>query len=308
MIDNSGLYNRGFGRTLRNSPPGAQQVDRNLQSPYNDEFTFGIERELNPELSLAVTYISRKWERQLQDVDINHTLLHGEDFEGGIICNQAQDNCVNTADGLPDLNIFNLFFNQVLLVGNFNNSSYEGFELELVRRLHRKWQMQASYTYGKAQGAAEDFATEAGDDPSITENEFGYLLFDQRHSVKFGATTFLPKDLLLGGTITWASGYPWSFIQRTSSRDDKGYVQFRKRFPTGARNDQRNGTIWNFGMSLRKSFVIGKVSASAQIQVDDILNTDDLRIFEVNDISFSNQVLATREFGRRWEFGLILNF
>jgi outer membrane receptor protein involved in Fe transport len=47
-------------------------VDRNLQTPYQDELTLAFERELWQETSVRFTYIKRKFKDQFQDIDINH--------------------------------------------------------------------------------------------------------------------------------------------------------------------------------------------------------------------------------------------
>ncbi|HET9300668.1 MAG TPA: hypothetical protein VFO11_12045, partial [Candidatus Polarisedimenticolaceae bacterium] len=47
-------------------------VNRNLQTPYQDELTLGLEREILQETSLKFTYVRRKFKDQFQDVDINH--------------------------------------------------------------------------------------------------------------------------------------------------------------------------------------------------------------------------------------------
>jgi outer membrane receptor protein involved in Fe transport len=46
-------------------------VDRDLKTPYQDEFTLKFERELWAETSVSVTYINRQYEDQIQDVNIN---------------------------------------------------------------------------------------------------------------------------------------------------------------------------------------------------------------------------------------------
>jgi outer membrane receptor protein involved in Fe transport len=47
-------------------------VDRNLKTPYKDEFTLSVERALPwPETSVKLTYVHNKFEDQLQDIDIN---------------------------------------------------------------------------------------------------------------------------------------------------------------------------------------------------------------------------------------------
>jgi hypothetical protein len=47
-------------------------VDRNLQTPHQDEFTFQFERELWAETSIRLTYVNRKFRDQYQDIDLNH--------------------------------------------------------------------------------------------------------------------------------------------------------------------------------------------------------------------------------------------
>jgi hypothetical protein len=46
-------------------------VDRDLKTPYQDEFTFKIERELWAETSVSLTYINRQFEDQIQDINVN---------------------------------------------------------------------------------------------------------------------------------------------------------------------------------------------------------------------------------------------
>jgi len=47
-------------------------VDRDLRTPYQDEMTFGFEREIFAETSISVDYIRRRFRDQLQDFDLNH--------------------------------------------------------------------------------------------------------------------------------------------------------------------------------------------------------------------------------------------
>lgn len=305
--DLTGLFNRGIGQKLNVAAPSTQQLDRRLQDPFSNEYTLGFERELAPELSVGITYVNRKWQDQLQDTDINH-LVNPLDVIGLRVRNTDGTSVVDLPDGLPDLTIQNFFFNQILFLGNTNSQNFESVALTVTRRQHRNWQMQGSYVYSVSEGAAEDFNLEAGNDPSVTENEFGFLSFDRTHVVKFSATTFLPNDISLGGSAEWGSGFPFSTVRRQSSRDDIGFATFRRRFPSGRRNDERNDATLNFNLNFKKSFVIGKVSAAAQITAENILNSDDLRVIEINDASFSNQLISFRQFGRRFELGLILNF
>ena len=66
----------GFAVTgVRNSVNPAvniQAVSRDLKTPYNDEWTLQVEREIAQETSLKLTYVNRSFRDQLQDYDLNH--------------------------------------------------------------------------------------------------------------------------------------------------------------------------------------------------------------------------------------------
>src|SRR5262249_19479350 len=145
---------------------------------------------------------------------------------------------------------------------NVDSADYSAYELTLGHRLFHGWEMRASYTWSKAEGQAEDFLSISGDDPSSFSAEQGFLSFDQRHRLKFQAVTYLPHRLVLGGLISWASGTPYSVIHTVPDDLDKvGSVVVRHLYPTGQRNDQRNGSIWRFDARIEKTFSFGKWDA-----------------------------------------------
>ena len=63
---------------LQNSVSPAVNVDavaRDLETPYNDEYSLSFEREIATETSVKLTYINRKFRNQFQDIDLNHIPL-----------------------------------------------------------------------------------------------------------------------------------------------------------------------------------------------------------------------------------------
>ena len=336
-VDDLGVPNNQIGRPISQSSLSAFMVDRSLSTPYSVEWTAGFRRELAPEVLVSLRYINRDYHDQLQDIDINH---HTEiDPLTGKLADRLGDlapgpvgSFMSLPNGAPDLYIENFFFNRVFMLGNFNEQTYRGWEIELVRRLKRKWQMEASYAYSIAQGDAETFLSELGNDPSLAEYEPGYLDFDQRHVVKFNAVAFLPGDWRLGGTITWASGLPYSGIVHRNDSDDVGYTQNRIVFGqlgiTGFgitpenRNIHRNHAAYVLNGRVMKSFVIGKASASAFLEVYNLLNTDDLRLERIDQIParlIENRngdilippvynLIGERDFGRRYQIGFQVDF
>jgi len=328
---------RSFGADARNSQTGrysVTQVDRNLGTPFSDEFTLGIERELAPEWSIGFTYIRRLGQDQLQDVDLNH-FAQDQDGDGvfddhfgriliGIppgddgtdpidVCfgdnpGGPQD-CffVSTSDGQPDLFAFNPFFNQVLRVGNFNSSDFTSYQLVLTRRLSRKWQMTSSYVFSEATGDAEEFISGLGNDPGTVDDEFGPLAFDRTHMLKFAGVAFLPFNQTIGGTVEWASGTPYSTILQRESADSLGSLFFRTTFPTEQRNDVRNEPFWTVNASYRKYFRFAAADASVGVEVQNVFNTDDFIVENVEPTQLLG-LNATRRFGRRFQLSFEMHF
>ncbi|HEV8337804.1 MAG TPA: TonB-dependent receptor [Candidatus Polarisedimenticolia bacterium] len=317
-----GVPNGQVGRSVSLSPPTAFQIDRRLRTPFSDEVTAGYQRELAPEITFSVTYVRRDYRDQLQDIDLNHHAVRDPETgryldRNGTVCGTAT--CA--LDGLPDLYVENFFLNRVFRLGNYNQQTYRGWELEIARRLSRKWQMNANYTYSKSWGNAESFLSDVGDDPTLAEFEPGFLSYDQRHVIKLSAKTNLPRDWQLGGIATWASGLPYSMVQLRDASDDVGYVQQRllygsigpKGLESEPRNNHRNHATYDFNARLQKSFVMGSAAASGFFEVFNILNSDSLRVFEIQqrqgiagrDI---RKIIGERRFGRRFEFGVQLDF
>jgi outer membrane receptor protein involved in Fe transport len=332
-------------------------VDENISTPYQDEFTLKVERELWAETSLGLTYINRQFKDQIQDTNRNvktgdygycaslpaQALYPVNVFPVslGSYGDGAIDDCggetlffgssnqlgtdavrIQLPDGIPDLYAVNPFWGGVFEISNLNEIDYEAFVLELARRQFRSWQMNASYTYSKAEGDGEDFLQELANDPSLRQSVFGYQSYDQRHVVKVNATTITPWGLRLGTAVTWQSGLPYSIIEEATSDDLLPHTtatigpipgaRLRQLYPTGQRNDQRNKSYWNVDLKATKELRLGS-SADLQLSAElfNAMNDDTYIIY--NPFFETGQVVnglneATRRFGRRWQVGARLSF
>jgi len=330
-VSPSGQPDHKVGSTISYSPPSATQVDRNLKTPFSDELTLGWEQEIAPEVSVSLTYVRRSYREQLQDIDVNHTVRRApfcmrgttpdglcDDYGLTLVPRSPNLPSVRLPDGYPDLHIENLEFNQVFRVGNYNHQAYDSYELHFVRRLRRKWQLDASYVYSKATGQAESFLSESGDDPALTELKSGYLSYDQRHVAKLHAIAYLPADWQLGGAVNWTSGLPYSFVNRFQSNDNAEFIQTRRLFGqrdinsgffyAEHRNTHRNHSAYDLSARLRKNFVMGHSAAGAFFEIYNLLNTDDLRVNEIDNRNATLQADEIREFGRRFQIGLQIQF
>jgi len=340
----------------------AHMVDREMTTPYQDEYALSFEREVARESSVRLTYLHRNFEDQLQDIDINHAAgdkgrcvisanfgsspavlaSPGEgqpvtdpytgstytDTDPGI-GDGVVDDCTGIVvneggpvvgrdfeypDGLPDLYKQNPGWGEVLLVGNFNSTQYDAVIVEFIRRMYRRWQMNASYTWSEAIGDAEDFDQILGNERTLSEDERGALSYDQTHVVKINAVGLLGKGWRLGGLIGWESGLPFSILasrQTVYGRPPEYQNQvdmdqkFRFRYPSRQRNDQRNDSYWSIDLRVAKDLAISRaVHLQLSAEVFNLLNDDTLILGD--QINGDNG--GVRRFGRRWQIGMRLAF
>jgi hypothetical protein len=450
-------------------------VDRNLRTPYQDEFTFKFERELWAETSFSTTYINRKFQDQIQDLNINvengdlgrcvretpssigrvmeespgvssamcsvsttpsgnprpcavprsadgsvvtgrgdcplpnevcdyslyltnpeeycrdwtGTCLNNE-FTFGTACAPGDpfcgldypdtvvgdgdgfvdpvvlqrfgaeaarfDNCIGDfeaastgeepcgeddpfctdafllrePDEAPDLYQQNVFWDDIFLIGNFNEIDYQAVVFEIIRRQYRSWEMNASYTWSEATGNGEDFFQELGDDPTLRENQFGFQSYDQRHVVKFNATTITPWGIRFGTSVTWQSGLPYSLVRQSNSFDTappvtsgfaiinsrprQTYVNTDGTAANAERNSERNISYWNVDLKATKELRLGKnMNLQLSIEVFNALNDGTYQVynpspFVARGIQVNGRNEAIRRFGRRWQLGAKLAF
>jgi hypothetical protein len=323
-------------KSASTSKPSSFAVARDLATPYQDERTIAVEREVAPEWSVKVAAVHRGWWDLLQDVDVNHITcpdfrkvfgidphavcpLQGRlwlDMFGGVWGGRpgqgpgAQRSTATTSppNGAVDLYTMNQRFNQIYKIGNYNGSSYKALEVVANRRLHRGWQMQASYTLSRARGDAETFLSSLGDDPGYVEDEAGYLDYDQRHVVKLFAATHLARRVILGGIVEWSSGTPYSVVRELQDADDLFNVNTRTIYVTQQRNDQRNGGSWDLKARVEKGFTLGLASAEAYLSVENLLDDDDLILSAYRITTAGGASEQRRRFGRRMELGFSLHF
>ncbi|MGH9868733.1 MAG: TonB-dependent receptor [Candidatus Polarisedimenticolia bacterium] len=299
------------------------QTDRELSTPYTDELSLGFERELAPEWSASLLYIHRRGEDLLQDIDQNHITCAGFGEAYGVspfaVCGDGgqleldrfgrlvagRDNLF--PNGAVDLYVHNPKFNQILRITNANAYRYEAIEARLRKRLHRNWQMDASYTWSTATGEAESFTDFTGNDPAISDKVSGYLGYDQRHVFKFQAVTHLKSDFLLGGTILWESGLPYSIVANVEDYDDfSNFVPQRLVSVTGEKNDQRNQSRLTLSVHVEKRINLGDCSLSGFLDIENLLDSDDLLMREVDEgLEITD---GERRFGRYFQIGVAVLF
>ncbi|HZE89014.1 MAG TPA: hypothetical protein VE404_05670, partial [Verrucomicrobiae bacterium] len=307
------------------STPSIETVARDLETPRTDILTAGFTRELSVTWVAGITWTRKRAARLLQDADRNHLACRQfgrslgvdpnllcplvTDVDGNIVRLNDQFGSPNQfPNGLVDLYVANPSFDRILRVGNFNDASFDATTLAITKRLLAGWQLQASYTFSRSRGEGEDFTSLSRDDPALSGLEHAPLAWDQRHVVVLAATGALARDVDAGMSLRWESGTPYSVEAFAPDLDNLGNPSARAFFPTGARNDQRNGGAWSLDGRLAKRFRIGRIQVGAEIAVRNLMNQEATAIAayvpsNVGGAQLVGTGASPRRPGRSWQLG-----
>lgn len=206
--------------------PGTTTVDPNLKSPYADEVTFGIERELVEDFSASATFIG-KWERNLiDDVDRAHLdwdtyLATGELVWTGYTAVTGTDpftgQDVTFYEMNEDFGDYGFVFQNVPGTAR----KYIGAEFKLTKRMSNRWSMLASYVWSHGTGILNTSRAQSTgftgfyDDPNSMINAYGKLDYQREHLVKIQGTYVGPWGLNFSAYYQFGSGIPYTRIIRS---------------------------------------------------------------------------------------------
>jgi hypothetical protein len=250
-----------FGLSVNNSgalPPEAVTYSAapNFANPYSQQASFGIEREVARDLSIAANYVYVHTLNLPRTVDAN--VLAGAPIQSG----------VPGTNGLPFQNwgaaqcqvlVNNPCFVNPLLFNNYVFTSsagalYQGVTFELKKRYSRHFTAMANYTYSKAMDDSQDFDYWANNQVQLAP-ERALSSFDQRHRMIVAAILESPfRSRALAGfelspVFHYNSARPFNLYAGTDvNMDHSGYAD---RPPAAGRN---TGIGPNYlGMDLRLS-------------------------------------------------------
>lgn len=173
--------------------PSALAFQRNLRSPYVQQWNFSIQREIGRGRTFELTYAGSKGTKLLAARDVNQPFPSTQPY-----------------NPRP-----NPAFNDVNLQESRGNSNYNGFQTRLQQTWQRGLSILASYTWSKSIDDASGFFSSAGDAnyPQDSRNaalERGLSNFDVRHRLSLSYIYDLPigKGRLRGG---WRTSGIWTF-------------------------------------------------------------------------------------------------
>ncbi|MEN6561407.1 MAG: TonB-dependent receptor [Acidobacteriota bacterium] len=200
-------------------PHDPYTMDPDIKHPYMTQFTVGIERELFKNTSLGVTYINRRWNNLIGKYDTlgvyEPATVHSDELGRDFTVYQRTLDTLDTYSYIitnlkqsPDL--------PYILADPYRK--YEGIEVLFNKRFSNRWQLLASYVYGRATGTVDNsFGEDVGaawaatkSDPNIWINAEGHLTNDPTHMIKIQGTYILPLDISLTGYFWGITGSSWT--------------------------------------------------------------------------------------------------
>ena len=192
------------------TPPSALTFQRDLRTPYLQQWNIGVQRELGSGRSVEVAYVGSK----------GHNLIRGRDI------NQAAASPI-----FPNLRP-NPLFADIIAVESQAHSRYDSLQVRFEQRVRAGLSVLSSYTVGESKDNASGFFTSAGDanfpqDSNTPSAEYGRSGFDVRHRLSLGFWYELPfgagrpyatsgwklrvlGDWQLAGIVSLQSGRPFT--------------------------------------------------------------------------------------------------
>lgn len=183
-----------------------EPVDPDLKGQYIDEYLFGFEREVAPDLVVSARYNYRKLGRVIEDF---------------LVVDEGNFFIANPAEGTLGKSL--TFYDYSTVPSPKAKRTNKSFELSARKRFSNNWQLISSYVWAKLEGNYDGlFQNSTGQlDPNINSafdyadflvNADGPLTNDRRHQVKVdGSYAFSrgPADgLTLGVSTRYLSGQP----------------------------------------------------------------------------------------------------
>ena len=184
------------------TPPVLLDADPGIVSPYSQQFSLGIDRELPGSFTISANYLGNRGVKVIRSRNVN--------------LQQVGTNAYGAVFG--PLNPRLLQNNRVESSGS---TIYHGLTLSLAKRYSRNMQFQLAYTYSKAIDDTTDFITDL--QPANQLNlraERGPSSFDQRHRLVVNSVVRVPWDVTVAPIFTYTTGHPFNLLLGFDANND----------------------------------------------------------------------------------------
>lgn len=258
----------------------ANRIEEELNQPYTDEFSIGVDHELMEDMALSATFVYKKDKDLLEDVaqgipyDAYDQLTladPGPDEEYGT----GDDGTYTVYEMWPDYvgepeywvmkNVYELNDREF-------TSIYKAFILRFTKRWSHNWNMLASYTWSSMnsfRSGTTDQATGLMDTPNADILAWGPVFYSRPHILKLAASYQFPYAINLGGFVRYQSGSPWA---RTMIAYDLN--QGDEEVRVEPRGSQRLDGVFTVDLRLSKVFRLPKGNLEAMFDIFNLFNAN----------------------------------
>jgi len=249
------------------TPPVLLRTDPNLVNPYNQQFSYGIDRTVYG-LNLSANYIGSRGVRVIRSRNVNlrqtGTNAFGPVF-GPINPAILQDNRVESS----------------------GSSIYHGLAVSATKRYSDHYQFQVSYTLGKAIDDTVDFITDLQAANQLNlRNERSLSAFDQRHRLVVSGVVDPIAGITVAPIFTYGSGHPFNLLLGFDANNDTQANTDRP--PFAGRNTGRGPNYIDFDLRVAKEF---RLRGDSDYRLEGIVEAFNL----FNRVNFSgvNNIVGT---------------
>lgn len=257
-------YNQFFDTSLLKGYPDA------LLSPYTQQWTLGVERQLARDWVLSVDYIGAHTVHVVRPLDVDSPTPFVRTAQGQTRTAQAA-NCTrplwvafyadagrtcNPTAANPPQPAYGVILSDV----NDGFGTYNALNANLSHHFTSRFAMLASYVYSHSiDNVDPDVPGQNPNDPNFTGNEEkASAIFDQRHRFVLSGTYRAFWGVNVGGIATLASALPFNYVTGTTNSGDSGATTDRPVIEgvVVGRNAGRGRAIYDFSPFVEKDFHI----------------------------------------------------
>ncbi len=285
-------------------------IDPDLQNPYADQFSIGLERELFPDFSVGALFMYKKEKNLIGWEDIGatyeQTQLEASDGQTYTVWNQTSD----------------LGSNEYTITNPKDyEQTYKAGIFTLTKRYSHDWMLNASLTISKNDGlnmmahsqfqqAMIWYAGDYGKDPNDLINATGLLQNDRRWMLKVQAGYNFPGDILASFLFGYQQGTPYPTFVNVFGLNQDPYGSGR-RILANPRNDDDRMDKWSrLDFRIQKTFrLYDTLRLSAILDVFNLFNSDLVTSYASYNTWGENYMEPDEIlFPRRLQIGLRLEF
>ncbi|HKY33980.1 MAG TPA: TonB-dependent receptor [Candidatus Polarisedimenticolia bacterium] len=267
------LYNAGTSSTTSATYVYDYAIDGDLETPYKDSWTVGVEQELpwNVRVGLSTT----RWEG-------NNQLRTTFTQDLGLVPSSVDLDPNATA---------------AVILDSKGESDYADWKLMVRKPFSHRFEVIGSYTRSRVRGdSSVDFGFENRGDPRALD--FTRLDYDRPDVINLSAFGNLPLGLEVTGIYRYQSGRLYSPVDAFNDIDTT----------VGGKNSERMPPVRSLDLSLAKRFQVGRAQLRLTGQVFNL--TNQLNVVDVERLSGASTFRGPVEvdFGRIVQLGLEVRY